>query len=199
MFRGGLLGVLVLGMSSCVTELPSRVYQDQVAGSLVVGRVIMVLTGERSRRYAPQMRFLEWENQDLQKRFRVEINSSDQYFAVDMPPGTYRLTRVQISEGPFLSMADLAVEFSVDGSAVTHVGTWRFGVDSPGYGRRVLISLTADQKERGQTRVFLKEQYPNFSEIPMRETLPQPSQMEARLYEVMPYPRYSRYFRRHWW
>ena len=29
--------------------------------------------------------------------------------------------------------------------------------------------------------------------------LPDPTEMQARLYEVMPYPRVPRYFRRHWW
>jgi hypothetical protein len=30
-------------------------------------------------------------------------------------------------------------------------------------------------------------------------TLPNPPEIQARLYEVMPYPRVPRYFRRHWW
>ena len=29
--------------------------------------------------------------------------------------------------------------------------------------------------------------------------LPDPPQLHARLFEVMPYPRVPRYFRRHWW
>src|SRR6185437_4637346 len=95
MFRGGLLGALVLGTSSCVTELPSLVDQDQVAGSLVVGRVITGLTGERCRRYVPQSRFLEVEDKDSQQRFQVSIESRDQRFALDLPAGNYRLTRAQ--------------------------------------------------------------------------------------------------------
>ncbi len=197
MFRGGLLGVLVLGMSSCVTELPSLVDQDQVAGSLVVGRVITVLTGERSRWYVPQMRFLELEDKDSQQRFQVDIESPDQRFVVDLPAGNYRLIRVQISEGPFMSMADLDMTFSVEADVITHVGVWRFGVDSPRYGRNVIVSMVSE--ERALARTFLNEQYPAFDENPMVERLPQPSQVEARLYEVMPYPRISRYFRRHWW
>ncbi|MDC8450910.1 MAG: hypothetical protein LV473_21500 [Nitrospira sp.] len=197
MFRGGLLGALVLGLSSCVTELPALVDQNQVAGNLVVGRVITILTGERSRRYVPQMRFLELEDTDSQQRFQVDIESPDQRFAVDLPAGKYRLIRVQVSEGPFMSMADLDMTFSVEADAITHVGTWRFGVDSPRYGRNVIVSIVSE--ERDMARTFLNEQYPAFNENPMVERLPQPSQTETRLYEVMPYPRYSRYFRRHWW
>jgi len=29
--------------------------------------------------------------------------------------------------------------------------------------------------------------------------IPEPSHEQARLFEVMPYPNYPRYFRRHWW
>ena len=197
MFRGGLLSVLVLSMSGCVTELPSRVNQDRVVGSLVVGRVITVLTGERSRRYVPQIRFLELEDKDSKQRFQVDIESPDQRFAIDLPSGTYRLNRVQISEGPFMSMADLDMTFSVEAGVITHVGTWRFGVDSPRYGRNVIISMVPEK--RAMVHIFLNEQYPAFNEGSMVERLPQPSQAEARLYEVMPYPRISRYFRRHWW
>jgi hypothetical protein len=202
LFKRGLrtlLGAVALGASGCVTELPPLANPDHVLGSLIVGRVVTVLTGETSRRYLPQVRFMELENQDIQKRFQVEINAPDQYFAIDGPSGMYKVTRVQISEGPFLSMANLDVEFVVGEAAVNHVGTWRFGVESPRYGRKVLVSSIADQEERERVRLFLKEQYPKFDERTMEETLPQPSQMETRLYEVMPYPRYPRYFRRHWW
>ncbi len=198
-FQRSLLGALVLCMSSCATELPSLVDPTQVAGSLVVGRVSTVLTGETSRRYPPEVRFFELEDQTSQKRFQVEVKSRDQYFAVDLPPGDYRLNRVQVSEGPFMSMADLSMAFSVDASAITYVGTWRFGVDSPRYGRKVVVSMIANQEETARVRDFLNDRYPSFQENSMVEHLPQPSHVEARLYEVMPYPRYPRYFRRHWW
>ncbi len=198
-FQGRLLGALVLSMSGCMTELPSLVNPDQVRGSLVVGRIVTVLTGETSRRYPPEVRTFELEDQASQKRFQVEVKSHDKYFAVDLPSGDYRLKRVQISEGPFMSMADLFMDFSVDADAITYVGTWRFGVDSPRYGRMVVASVSADQAEAAEVREFLNSQYPGFHKNSMMESLPQPSQVEARLYEVMPYPRYPRYFRRHWW
>ncbi|UVT14934.1 MAG: hypothetical protein H8K04_13975 [Nitrospira sp.] len=199
MLQRSLIGGLILSVAGCATELPPLVHQDEVTGSLVVGRVLAVLTGERSRRYMPQVRFLELENQGSLKRFQVEIESPDQRFAVSLPPGMYQLTRVQISEGPFMSMADLSMALSVDAEAITYVGTWRFGVESPRYGRMVAVSVVADQAETARVRDFLDDQYPAFDRRSIVETLPKPSQMEARLYEVMPYPRYSRYFRRHWW
>lgn len=141
------------------------------------------------------MRFLELEDKDSKQRFQVDIESQDQRFAIDLPSGKYRLNRVQISEGPFMSMADLDMTFSVEAGVITHVGTWRFGVDSPRYGRNVIVSMVPE--ERAMTPTF--EQYPAFNENSMVEKLPQSSQAEARLYKVMPYPRISRYFRRHWW
>lgn len=194
------LSVAVILMAwGCTTKLPSLADSTQVGDSLAVGRVLTFLTGERSRRYLPEMRFLELEDQDSHKRFQVEIESPDQNFAISLPPGRYRLTKVQVSEGPFLSMADLSMAFTVDVRAVTYVGTWRFGVDSPRYGRVVVASEVVDQAETAGIRDFLIDRYPGLQGCPIVERLPQPSQAEARLYEVMPYPRYPRYFRRHWW
>jgi len=194
-----LLVVLTLSASGCATELPAVIQQDQVAGNLVVGRAITVLTGERSRRYAPQLRFFELESVDSSQRYQIEIKSADQFFAIDLPPGRYRLSRIQISEGPFMSMADAAIMFSVVSESITHVGAWRFGIESPQYGRMLVVSTSADQEERARVWGFLNEHYSGIKEHSIVESLPQPPQMEARLYEVMPYPRYPRYFRRHWW
>jgi hypothetical protein len=91
------------------------------------------------------------------------------------------------------------MSFFVDAEAITYVGTWRFGVDSPRYGRMVVASAVTDQAEAARVRDFLDNRYPTFDGRTIVEALPQPAQMEARLYEVTPYPRYSRYFRRHWW
>lgn len=166
---------------------------------MVVGRAVTILTGERGRRYEPKLRFFEVENQDTNQRFNVDVDAQDNYFALSFPPGNYRINRVQISEGPFMSMADLTATFSVGTQPITYVGTWRFGVGSPGYARMVRISMVLTPEEAAQARDFLRDQYPEVERQPMLDALPQPSQSETRLYEVMPYPRYPRYFRRHWW
>ncbi|OQW33895.1 MAG: hypothetical protein A4E19_19180 [Nitrospira sp. SG-bin1] len=197
--HGALLWSVSLSVGGCVTELPSLVDPTEIATSVVVGRVVTVLTGETSRRYPPEVRFLELEDRVSGKRFQVEIKSHDEYFVIDLSDGQYRLTRVQISEGPFMSMANLDMTFSVNAKAITHVGTWRFGIDSPRYGRMMVASVVAGQAEESGVRDFLSHQYPTFDGRSMVEALPQPAQVEARLYEVMPYPRYPRYFRRHWW
>lgn len=194
-----LLVVLTLSASGCATELPAMVQRDQITGNLVVGRVITVLTGERSRRYAPQLRFFELEAQDSAQRYQIDVRSADQFFAVDLPPGRYQLTRIQISEGPFMSMADVGMMFLVVPESITHVGIWEIGIESPQYGRKLVMSVSADQDEAGRIRGVISERYSSAHERTMVEHLPHPSQIETRLYETMPYPRYSRYFRRHWW
>ncbi len=97
-----------------------------------------------------------------------------------------------------MSMAQLRIAFVVAESSVTYVGTWRFGIDSPQYGRMVVVSVVLEKGEMDAAIGFLHEQVPTLSEQPIVTILPEPSQIEARLYEVMPYPRYK-YFRRHLW
>lgn len=191
--------VMTLTVLGCAMQLDVVAPPDQVTDSLVVGRTVTGLLGERARRYLPKMQFFELEHQESHKRFQVMIESPDQHFAISVPHGTYQLTRVQISEGPFRSMADLPMTFSVGVGAVTYVGAWQFGVDSPRYGRMVAVSVTVDQAEAAKAHDFFDGQYPTFKDRSMVEMLPQPTQMHVRLYEVTPYPRYSRYFRRHWW
>jgi hypothetical protein len=106
---------------------------------------------------------------------------------------------VQISEGPFLSMAHLSVNFVLQPGVMTFLGTWRFGVDSPKYGRRVMVSMIHDEQDQKRAQQFIKDSYPTFSARPMVTLIPNPSHEEARLFEVMPYPNFPRYFRRHWW
>ncbi len=149
--------------------------------------------------YEPTVRAFEVENQLSHERFTITFESPEPYFSLYLPAGAYRLNRVQISEGPFLSMSQLDASFVVGSEPVTYVGTWRFGVDSPRYGRMVQLSLVMSEDEGSEAIRFLHERYPELVDPRMAFELPQPSQAEARLYEVMPYPRYPRYFRRHWW
>jgi hypothetical protein len=194
----GVIGAIAFSVLACTTALPPLIDSTHTTGQVVVGRILAVMTGETSRRYAPEVRLIEVENQQTSERFHVEIKSEDRHVAFVLPPGRYRITRVQINEGPFLSMAQLGIAFSVDESPVTYLGTWRFGVDSPRYGRMVTVSIVLDKDEIGQAIDFLHTQVPTLSEQPIVTVLPQPSQIESRLYEVMPYPRYK-YFRRQLW
>ena len=186
-------------VASCSAHIPALLDDSDVSGPTVVGRAIVLLTGESSRRYPPKVRFIELENRQTDRRITVDIDSHDTHFALPLPAGEYRVNRVQISEGPFMSMADVASFFSVGTEPVTYVGIWRFGVDSPRYGRMVAVSMVLDEDERPRIRDLFSEQYPDLVDEPMAEVLPQPAHMETRLYEVMPYPRYPRYFRRHLW
>lgn len=193
----GAVGFLLL--QGCVTELPAVPEEGIGQSKVAVGRVVAVLTGERRRIYEPAVKSFEVQNRETKERFTVEIQSDDEQFIVPLPPGEYELTRVQINEGPFLSMAQLESVFSVGQDPVTYVGTWRFGVDSPKYGRMVSISMINDEEDRTQVLHTLVASDPSVDVESVATALPEPTEVQARLYEVMPYPRVPRYFRRHWW
>jgi hypothetical protein len=169
------------------------------SGTLVVGRVVTNITGEVQRIYAPELRSFEVINTENQERFKVDVQSADEYFSLSLPPGNYELSRVQINEGPFLSMAQLSAGFVLKPDVMTFLGTWHFGVDSPKYGRQVVVSMTYDEQDQERAQQFVKDTYPTFKARSPVMLVPEPSHAEARLYEVMPYPRILGYFRRHWW
>jgi hypothetical protein len=195
----GLPFIICLMGSGCTTDLPLKVAEADVSGALVVGRVVTVITGESQRIYAPTLRSFEVVNTESQERFKVDVQSAEEYFSFSLPAGRYELNRLQISEGPFLSMAQLSSSFALRPEAMTFLGTWRFGVDSPKYGRQVVVSMIQDERDQERAQQFIKDTYPTLKAGTLVVQIPEPSQDVARLFEVMPYPRYSRYFRRHWW
>lgn len=166
---------------------------------MVLGRAVAVIMGETSRKFPPEVRSIEVQHQQTHERHRFLVRADDHVFGQPLPAGDYVLTRVQISEGPFLSMADLSAAFPVRAEGVTFVGTWRFGVDSPRYGRKVVVSIIQDQKDRVRAEHWLRTENPDGAPLMVTAVVPDPSEAEARLYEVMPYPRYQSYFRRHAW
>lgn len=192
-------GVVCLVLTGCVTELPATVESPNAGGALGVGRVVTVITGESERMYEPELRSFEFINLRTGERFRVNVKSDDQLFTLSLSPGEYELTRVQVNEGPFLSIAQLSVSFALEQGAITYLGTWRFGVESPQYGRMVVVSMIPDDKDRLQAAQSIRDKYPDREAQSIVTRLPDPTHSEARLYEVMPYPRYPTYFRRHVW
>lgn len=198
-FSWGWAGLILIVLNGCATELPATTDSIDSPATLVVGRITTVLTGERKRIYEPMLRTFELENQQTHERFRVNIQSDDEQFALSLPPGKYELSRIQISEGPFMSMAQLSSSFTLEEGAITYLGTWRFGVDSPRYGRMVVLSMVVKEEDKVQAEQIIKQKYPAHEAPAVMTVLPDPNESEARLYEVMPYPRYPRYFQRHYW
>ena len=197
MVRCIVMGVLLL--AGCATELPIAPESTQPDKAVVFGRTIAVLTGETTRPYRPRVRFMEIMNRQTLDRFSIEIESDDKMFILQVPAGDYVFTRVQIAEGPFMSMADYDSSFRVGAEPVTYVGTWRFGIDSPRYGRMIVLSAVRDQQEELKAEQSLVQQYPTLDGKKITAALPNPNEAQTRLYEVMPYPRYPTYFRRQWW
>ena len=203
MLRTGtiLSGLFLAGaLTGCVTTLDPVSDTPLIANDpIVVGRAVTLLTGPTNRWYGPEVRFIELINRETGRRYQVMVESEDRQFAVEMPAGEYELSRVQISEGPFMSIADLNETFTVYPEQINYVGTWRFGVDMPKYGRQLLVSIIEDPDDRSEAAHLFVEQHPEWSDRPISTVLPEPVILESRLYEVAPYPRIHRYFRRQWW
>ena len=193
------LGAVLMTLSGCATEIPITVAELDASGTLVVGRAVTTITGQSQRAYPPELRSFEVINTESEESYKIYVKSEDEYFSFSLPPGRYKINRVQISEGPFLSMAQLTGSFVVEPDVVAFLGTWRFGVDSPKYGRQVMVSIIHDEQDHQRAQQFVKDSYPTFDAKPMVILIPEPSQEQARLFEVMPYPNVARYFRRHWW
>jgi hypothetical protein len=196
-----IIAVLSLWLSGCATEPPVKAVEDGalVAGTVAFGRAVTLLTGPSSRSYEPMLNFFELINRDTQERYRVTIGSEDKHFAFSIPPGPYELSRVQVGEGPFLSMADLNVQFDLAADGALYLGTWRFGVETPQYGRKMLLSVVNDPLERQSAVREASARFPTIEPGRLQETTLTPDTVEVRLYEVMPYPRWPKYFRRHLW
>jgi hypothetical protein len=182
----------------CVREIPA-LPEEGLQSNVAVGRVVAALTGDRARKYEPTVRSFEVQNRQTKERLMIEIGSDDKRFILPLAAGEYELIRVQISEGPSLSIAHLASRFSVGPDPVTYVGTWRFGIDSPKYGRMVSVSMISDEEDRAEALKTLTSNDPSLEADTVATVLPDPPEVQARLFEVMPYPRVPRYFRRHWW
>lgn len=193
------LATTTLLLPGCASYLPAIPDPELVHGTVVVGRASVVITGERARLYMPEIRFFEIQNRRTHERFIVEMNSANERFVLPLHPGEYELDRVQISEGPFLSMAQLTVIFLVKNDLITYVGFWRFGADSPKYGRMLSLSMEDVADDRTRAAEFLMQTYPSLDTQTVVSVLPNPPSFQARLFEVMPYPRYPTYFRRQWW
>jgi hypothetical protein len=192
--KTALIGVLVMCMmAGCVTTMPAHPEMVSGDGAVVIGRAMTVLLGPTTRWSTPELRFFEVINTDTHARFRVDVNSDDAWFVLPLPTGRYEVSRVQISEGAFLAMAGIQPGFRVVDDQVTYIGTWRIGVESPQYDRTMLLSAVADDEQ--SVREALAP-YPALDGRPIATELLSPSTIEARLYEVPPYPRVW-WFRRH--
>src|SRR5574341_699518 len=176
-------------LCGCARGVPALPPTTDSGTSVVFGRTLVVLTSPTTRAYEPQVRSFEVVNRSTQERVRVEVRSSDSRFMITLPAGKYQLGRVQISEGPFLSMADYVVEFAVASGQLTYVVTWRFGIDSPRYDRMMVFSAVPRSEERERALQELSAQHPALNAQFMTMAVPSPAEVDARLYEVMPYPR----------
>ena len=190
--KWGVLALLALLLQACVSGLHPLPETFPEKGSVAFGRITVMLTGPSNRWYAPEIRFIELYNLTIDKRFRVDVESDDSLFALSLPEGDYRLTRVQIREGGFRGMAELTASFHLDADTVNYLGTWTFAVGSPYYDRDIVFRVSSDMvKALAEANMIYQELAPRN----MTSNLAQPAEIQARLIEVTPYPR-VRWFQR---
>lgn len=186
-------------LGGCTATVVTQQDLPPVGTRLVFARMLTVLTDRPGRVYDPALRFFEVRHRESGERYRVDVGADEKFLAFPLPPGEYEFTRLQISEGPFLSMADLSMVFQVGREGATYLGRWRLGVQSPRYGRKVLVSMARTDQGQGEDVRALIEDDPERQSMSVTVAEVRPTEAESRLYEVMPYPRYPTYFRRHLW
>jgi len=160
--------------------------------TVVFGKVRVELSGLTNRWFLPELEFVELLNHDTHKRFRIDFKAKQSLFLMSLPEGYYELVRVQIAEGAFRSMAQLSSSFRIHINKLTYLGTWTFVVAPPYYDRAVTMTVASEFPD---TVAEIRAKYPDYPSRVAKSALPSPLSQEARLYEVMPYPR-VKYFRR---
>lgn len=162
------------------------------APTLVFGNIQVKLSGPTNRWFVPQIEFAELYHRDTHERIRIDFKTQQSLFILPLPEGQYELTRVQIAEGGFRSMAQLSSSFRVQNDRMTYVGTWTFEVAPPYYDRAITLTVSS---ELTNAVAEMQTKYPDHHEHLVQSALPIPATQETRLFEVVPYPR-VKYFRR---
>lgn len=182
-----------LGLWGCVNSFPVHPTEVPPDSSLVFGRIASDLSGPSNRRYQPEIRFFEITNSQTKERYRVDVEAKDSSFYLPLPDGEYEVTRIQIQEGVFRAMAHLSLKFHIEKKGIYDLGVWDIQVSSPFYDRRMTFSVSSHSDS--SEGVSLGD-YPELSHLPITSLSLNPDVFEARLFEVVPYPRF-RYFMRH--
>ncbi len=182
-----------LGLWGGVNTFQAHPAKVPSGSSLVFGRIASDLSGPSNRRYHPEVRFFEITNRQTRQRYRVDVEAKDSSFYLPLPDGEYEVTRIQIQEGVFRSMAQLSLTFHIEGKGIYDSGYWDVQISSPYYDRKMTISVSANPDS---SKDLSPSDYPELSHLPITSLSLNPEVYEARLFEVVPYPRF-RYFMRH--
>lgn len=189
---------LASAFAACAASVPAEAPDLAFGKTVVFGRIVTVLTAPSSRPYEPKVAFFEMMNRGTGARTQVKVDSDDRLFILQLTAGDYEVTRVQIHEGPFTAMADLALAFHIGQERLAYLGTWRIGVDRPRNDRHLLVAVVQNRADQVEAERHLIARHADLADQPIATLLPSPAATDTALYEVMPYPRVVPYFRRHW-
>ena len=187
------LGVLACSLMGCVHQLDHLPLAETLKEPLVFGKIQLWQDRPSGRIFLPDRSSIEFMEQNIGARYRMEVDGASSFFFLSLPPGIYQVTQVMIYEGGFRARADVPLVFTIPEDGVGYLGNWRFHLNPPNFSRdlELIISL-----EFIEAMVELKVRYPSFSGKSIKTVLVEPKELRSRLFEMTPYPRF-RWFNRH--
>lgn len=154
--------IVIAGLSmacgaGATSDVPAA---DSTGGDhqLIVGRVFAVKTGATTRIYGPDARTIELEECQTRARINIEVKSDDQRLAAVLPPGTSRLDRARLNEGLGLSIEGLDAVVPLDAKAMTCVGAWQCGGESPSFERHAALAMVLEGGPKARLDALLSEE-----------------------------------------
>lgn len=181
---------LVMLVVSC-TSVHSDFSRHVTTSELVFGYIQVETDGSNPRRYPTNVRFFFLTNAETGERFRIDVNSDSEVFALRLPAGNYSVDRVQFNEGPFMAESHMQIEFYVNPERATYLGVWQFEIETPRTVRLMRLHILEGDPD------FPKKFSTNLvsEHTPIETVLPKPDTFEARVFSVAPIPKVKYFYR----
>ena len=189
--------LLATGIGMCITGCLAGTHVGENSNeihrtSLVFGIMKVTTIGPNPRAAQPEIRFIDVYRVDNQERIRVDIHPAEEVFFLNLIPGDYLVTRLEIHEEWFTTEARPQIQFHIPDTPLVSVGIWHFEVDTPRTQRMVRLTITKELPELKQAINSL----PILKGTPLMVALPKPLGEPFRLFSVAPYPKASYFYRR---
>lgn len=181
-------------LTGCATSKQKDLESDISEKSAVVGFIKVEPSGPYFRKHQTEaaVRFIDVMNSRSGERTRVPIEANARKFVTKLEPGHYKLSRIQIGEGPFRSESQVNMSFDVPVEKTVYLGIWQLRVDPPKTVRMLQWDILAEASDWD----LLVDLYPDLRGKPVVVSLPQPATTRVRLFAVAPSQPRAKYFYR---
>lgn len=95
------LAIWLGGPSGCVQEVSTVASVEEASTVLVVGRAMSVISGDRGRRFEPEIRQMELMQHQTGRRYRVMVEGKDKVFAFFFLQESTASRGCKFTKGPF--------------------------------------------------------------------------------------------------